>query len=309
MTSLYTYTQEEVLAQSGKPMANLSFLAGSISTGTGTLPLVFHGIRLTFSQIASWLGQVAISIIFVLLSTPIYSVILSQNKTKRATIAQEVGSEVSLTQYKPIVKSKRAGFLVPLRAEMKLMMSGLPKAWYFVAVIGMVLSATLPITAAWMALLILPVWCIGVFSEMGSREYENDTLSCVSVLPGGRLRQIFCSWFSGLLILMVLSLPMILRQTMIRDFSIVFSIFSGIVFIPSLALFLGEWTRSRRTFSVVFLILAYLNLNGIPALMYFENRLEYLSFSHSCIFLLLGFSLAATAIWKRSFHFGSNLLV
>jgi hypothetical protein len=55
---------------------------------------------------------------------------------------------------------------------MKLLLAGMSVLWYAVAAAGMALCVFLPMEAAWIALLILPIWFIGVFSEMGYREYE-----------------------------------------------------------------------------------------------------------------------------------------
>jgi hypothetical protein len=191
------------------------------------------------------------------------------------------------------------GLLGRLFAEMRLMVAGLPLLWYVVAVAGMALCAALPMDAAWIVLLLLPVWCLGVLSKLGCREYEHDTLQCIAVLPSGRLWQILCAWISGVALCAVLIAPMIIRQALAGNFGVVFSCASGAMFIPSLALFLGEWTRTRRAFAVVFIIVAYLNLNYLPVLMYFEFRPEYLSFAHSFAFLVAGLALAAAGILKR----------
>jgi hypothetical protein len=91
-----------------------------------------------------------------------------------------------------------------------------------------------------------------------------------------------------------------IRLVLTGNFAAAFSCVSGAVFIPSLALFLGELTRTRRMFTVVFIVLAYLNLNYVPALMYFEFRPEYLSFAHSCVFLMIGLMLGLAGVLKRA---------
>jgi hypothetical protein len=299
LTSLYADAQREVLTQSGQPLQDLNFLAGSARSGTGTAILVFHGIPLTLGQISLWLGQIAVSIALVLVATPLYAVLGNKKRAPKNDVAGETPDALSLVNYRPEKTSKRSNLLSQLFAEMKLMSAGLPLLWYVGAAVGMALCAFLPMNAAWVVLLLLPVWCLGVFSEMGCREYENNTLQCVAVLPNGRLRQIVCAWVSGILLCVLLIAPMILRQALTGNFTIVFSCVSGAIFIPSLALFLGEWTRTRRVFAVVFIVLAYLNLNYIPMLMYFEFRPEYLSFAHSTALLVVGLALAAAGIWKR----------
>ena len=299
LSSLLTDAKREVLAQSGRPLQDLNFLAGGARTGAGTATLIFHGIPLTFSQIALWLGQIAVSIALVVLAAPIYAIAGTKKRKLQNKHIDDAPVAFSFADYRPGKTSKRTNLFSGLFAEIKLMLAGFPLLWYLVAVAGMALCAFLPMEPAGIALMVLPVWFIGVFSAMGCREYENDTLQCVAVLPNGRLRQILCAWISGVIMLIFITAPFMIRLALAGNFAALFSCVSGVIFIPSLALFLGEWTHTRRVFAGLFIVLAYLNLNYIPALMYFEIRSEYISFAHSFTFLAFGLVLGLAAILKR----------
>jgi ABC-type transport system involved in multi-copper enzyme maturation permease subunit len=302
LTSLYADAQREVLAQSGRPLQDINFLAFGARSGSGTATLIFHGIPLTRGQVSLWLGQIAVSVAMVLAAAPIYAAAGRVRRARKNIAADEAPGAFSLAQYRPgeMPRSRSSNPFGGLLAEMRLMLAGLPLAWYLAAAGGMALCAFLPMGAAWTVLLLLPVWCLGVFSGMGCREYENGTLQCVAVLPNGLLRQIARAWASGVIICGALAAPMIIRQALAGNAATVLSCAGGAVFIPSLALFLGEWTRTRRVFAVAFIVLAYLNLNYVPALMYFEYRPEHLSTARSAAFLAAGLALAAAGILKRA---------
>jgi hypothetical protein len=134
---------------------------------------------------------------------------------------------------------------------------------------------------------------------MGSREHMSGTLKCVAVLPNGRTRQIMFSWSVGIIIAFAAVLPIFIRQVLSGIPLGALSCVAASIFVPSLALFLGEWTQSRRAFEIVFVILTYLNLNMVPEGMYLEVRPERLSLAQLLAFLLVGLILGGLAVFKR----------
>lgn len=303
-TILSEYIGREVLMQSGSPISALRVLAGGGKEGfAGTQILVFHGIDWQTSDIIGLLGMVAISLMLVGISVPVYKfaerVKWIPKRQKIKVITEVVPLSTRLCSYVPRKMTVNNNIIRKLLAELKLMLSGLPIIWWLIAIGCILACALLPLQTAQAIMPLVLLWPISVYSSMGCREHLHDTLQLMAILPKGLSRQVLLTWISGVLISISLLSPVILRMVFASEYSGIFVCFSGAVFIPSLALFLGEWTQTRRAFEVIYVALAYLALNEMRPAGYLEVSPALLSTSRASAYLTIGIIMGILSIVKR----------
>jgi hypothetical protein len=169
-----------------------------------------------------------------------------------------------------------------------------------VAVTGFVL--TIFIDANIVLTLVIPLlllWFVIVFSRLGSREHSYDMFKVITTIPGGKLKQTVYSLSAGLLIALLLTIPIIVRLIFAGQYESVFMVLSGVVFLPSLAMCLGELTKSNRVFEIVLILLTYAIVNDVTIAMYMGDPGSPSIFQGS-IYFALGLSLGTLSVIKRS---------
>lgn len=299
------YISREVFAQSGVPMKSLKMLAGSgAEEQMGTNTLIFHGVDWQASDVWGMLIMTVLSLVLVVISSSIYGV--SRNVKLNRTMRKSPGVSNDMEQlptrladYVPgriPVTNKRSR---KLAAECRLMLAGLPLIWYLIAFGGWLAAALMPLKTVQAILPLILLWPLSVYSSMGCREHLHGTLKYIAILPKGLSRQMILTWVSGILISIFLLLPVLLRMLIAGEYSGAFVCICGMIFIASLALFLGEWTHTRRAFEVVYISLAYLVMNGLTEISYLEVRVEYLSIGRAVFYLVIGIAFLELAVMKR----------
>ena len=83
------------------------------------------------------------------------------------------------------------------------------------------------------------------------------------------IRQLPATWLAGFLITVVTGGGAALKFLIAGDNTSLLIWFSAALFIPSLALALGIWSKSSKLFEVLHVSMWYLALNGIDTLDYF----------------------------------------
>jgi hypothetical protein len=181
------------------------------------------------------------------------------------------------------------------------MFSGQPLTWRLVALGGIIACLFVELSFAQIYILpLLMLWFINVFSAMGSREHQQGVLVLISTTPNGRLRQILCSWAAGILLALMLALPLLARMAMAGQAGGLLACLAGVVFLPSLALFSGEITKTPRVFEAALVVITYLVINGAAPLMYLGAPPDTLSLPRAGIYLALGLGMATAAVLKRT---------
>jgi hypothetical protein len=191
-----------------------------------------------------------------------------------------------------------------LRAEIRLALNGCSWWWYAVAGGLVVAQCAAPfevsrgplLTAAW-------IWPILLWSAMGAREarhgMEQILFSCAGVLP----RQLPSAWLAGVFIAAVTGGGVAARLLAAANFRGAFGWFAGALFIPSLALALGVWTKSSRPFEGLFTALWYTGpLNRIPGFDFTGSANGGHTFEYGCVYLALAAGLFAAAFWRRGWQ-------
>ena len=110
------------------------------------------------------------------------------------------------------------------------------------------------------------VCSVTLFSQMGCREHENSLIECFVTIRFSLARQAVYSYLWGVVMLFMISAPVAVRCFMEQKFlcSCCYIVFS--LFVPALACFLGECSKSRRAFETVYLLICFLLLNMPSAL-------------------------------------------
>jgi hypothetical protein len=140
------------------------------------------------------------------------------------------------------------------------------KWWLFVALALIVAGAAVPLRIAIFPLLPLAwIWPVLIWSRLGTQQYENNVHLLVNSGPAHRSR-LLAEWVAGLLVTALTGLGPLVRMSMSADWSGAAAWLGGVLFIPTLALMLGSFSRSHRLFQIVYLMLWYLVVNGLAAI-------------------------------------------
>jgi hypothetical protein len=246
------------------------------------------------------------AIALIMLSFLLYKMTkMRQSKLRKKKKKKQVDIEVELEQqklkpaYNTVSLSEKHMWVRGISAEIKIMLKGQPKIWYLASITGIVLTLFLEMSVVHtMVIPLLMLWLVNVFSRLGNREHKHDMLKIIATIPGGKLKQIIYSLIAGLLIALLLTLPIIIRLFAAGHFIGVFAVLSGVIFVPSFAMFLGEFTKTNRMFEMLFIIMTYAIVNGVPVAMYmgYPTRPSVLQ---AVAYLIAGIIFAAFAVFKR----------
>jgi hypothetical protein len=144
-------------------------------------------------------------------------------------------------------------------SELHLMFKGMHWAGYAIAG-GLILGGLLaPLEMA--RLLFLPlawIWPVRVWSSVGNREARFNTRGMVFAAAFPLRRQLLACWMAGFLVALIAGSGVALHLALAIQWGGLLAWGVAALFIPSLALALGVWTGSRKTFEAVYLILWYL---------------------------------------------------
>lgn len=185
--------------------------------------------------------------------------------------------------------------------ECKMMLRGQSRIWWIGLACLWCAAIFAPLTEAQdMVWPLLFGWSFMVFSKMGCREYGFHMADSIRSINGAFVRQCSQNWLVGFLFSMMITLPIMIRMTIAGEF---IGICSGIIFslfIPSLALFLGEYTKSSRPFEIISLVICYLMLNYPPLILGISA--EYVSMPRIVLFFILSLVMLLGALGKRSVY-------
>ena len=164
------------------------------------------------------------------------------------------------------------GFAFPrlIILELKLLFKG-QRWWWFLAAGGLFIASLLN-TLENVRSFILPItwlWPVLIWSGLGSREMRHNVGQMVFSSASPLTRQLPATWFAGFLVTVVTGGGAAIKFLIARDVTSLLVWFSAALFIPSLALTLGIWSKSSKLFEVLHVSMWYLALNGINTVDYF----------------------------------------
>jgi hypothetical protein len=154
-------------------------------------------------------------------------------------------------------------FIHILISELKLLLKG--QRWWWYAVAGGLWIASLISTLEYVRAFVLPItwiWPILIWSNLGSHEIRYNAQQMVFSSAAPLVRQLPASWLAGFSIAVLTGSGAALKLLSVGDGAGLLAWISGTLFIPSLALALGVWSKSNRLFEVVYVCMWYLAMNG-----------------------------------------------
>ncbi len=136
--------------------------------------------------------------------------------------------------------------------------------------LGMVLLTFLPLQISHQFVLpILWFFQVSRLSEITTKEITNKAhfFTFASYKPISRL--LVSQIGAGILLVLFLALPLLIRELLNVNFFSFVSILLGAVFLVFFAALLGIATKGKKLFEVLFFMITYANINGIPFVDYF----------------------------------------
>jgi hypothetical protein len=181
---------------------------------------------------------------------------------------QTLAQPVRLT---PLIESaSHFAFIRILVSELKLLLKG--KRWWWYAVAGGLCILSLVSKPEDVRVFILPItwlWPVLIWSNLGSREIHNNTQQLVFSSAAPLLRQLPASWLAGFSIAILTGGGVALKLLLAGDGPGLLAWISAALFIPSLALASGVWSKGNKLFEVTYVAMWYLAMNGLPAVDFF----------------------------------------
>lgn len=231
---------------------------GMFADSNGVKELFFHGM--TWSN--QYFADKILLILFCLVLVVLAIIFLDQTERKR---------KVTYNKSQKKIVSARAYYTNSFLTEFKMLYSGLPKLWYILIAGLWIFSIFAPLKYVqgylWIVMLIFSVV---IFSQMGCREYEHNLAEYFITIKYSLVKSLVYSCIGGIITSLVLSVPVIIRCLTTQNYACSLGYIAFSLFIPALACFLGEYTKSKRTFETIYLLICFLLIN-MPTFLYQEN--------------------------------------
>lgn len=240
---------------------------GMFADSKGGQELFFHGLLWSSQYLIDKFILIVISV-FLILS----AVILLEENEKNTNIS------VDNLHKKEKTGRKKVYFTNHFISEYRMILKSFPKSCFVVVAVLWLYSIFAPLNYVkdylWIIML---VFLVTLFSQMGCREYENNLTEYFTTIKFSLVKQIAYSYLWGAMTLLFISAPLIIRCFIERSLfnSLCYITFS--IFIPALACFLGEFSKSRRAFETIYLLLCFLMLN-MPSFIFQEYMLVIMAF-------------------------------
>jgi hypothetical protein len=161
--------------------------------------------------------------------------------------------------------ASRFSFVGLLRAELTLMLRGNSTLWLILTSGMFIASIFTPESFSFRVALPL-VWFFQILllSELGSREVRWRCNEYIFAMVSPLKRQLTATFTAAFLFLSFLSLPVLIRLMVSGSLYGIFALLTGAMFIAAFAIASGIITGGAKLFQVIFTMMVYGVLNGIP---------------------------------------------
>lgn len=231
---------------------------GIFSESNGTKELFFHGLVCDSSYVVNKLALIVICLIMVAVAV----IALEKSERERQNTTNHV---------KKRMRFVNNHYLSHFMFELKMLLKDYPKAAFILVASLWSYSffASLEYVQGYVWVITL-IFSMPVFSQIGCREYECNMAEYFMTIKFALIKQRLYSYLWGILVLIILSIPVILKLICLQRYFDAFCYVAFSLFIPAIAGFLGEYSKTRRTFETLFLLLCFLLIN-IPSFLLNEN--------------------------------------
>ena len=225
--------------------------------------LTWTGVDWTAALVGSRLLWVAIAVGIALLAAVFFHRFDPARERRVAVKANGEGLPVEVAdasfrrvELSPVMKGGH-NFLRLLRAELKLMFKERGRWWYIFAAGLFIASLAAPTVATGGILAAAWIWPVLMWSAMGTREARNGAEALIFSCPHSLRQQLPASWVAGVIVAAVSGGGAALHWLFAGQFVALEVWAAAIVFIPSMALAMGIWSRSSKMFEVLYTVLWY----------------------------------------------------
>ena len=272
---------QEITNSEEEMAMNIGFTIGNHKE---TKTFEFRGIDFPTSFILSRLLWMILGVALLFLSAPLFHRFNLKEKSfkKNNTVINHQSNTVKSISISSLPSPHINFSIFPLIKAECLLLFRKGKRWlWIVNIIGVVLLAVLPIKIAHQ--IVLPIlWFlqVGRLSSLTTKESIHNVhyFTFTSYKPLRRL--LISQLFAGYLLMLVLTLPLLIRLTISSQYTSVFAVVLGALLIVLLAATLGILTKAKKLFEVLFFMVTYVNINGISFVDYFGG------FEHSPFYLM-----------------------
>ena len=265
---MYVQSMGEVLHKLD-PSYRDSFTLQIGTEQTTTKVFQWNGLHWSFSLVLQrmfWVG-VALAVVYLasLLHHRFDPALESQkSKTKRkiATDPEDEKTESSVFPktftYKTVLTPFGGGpFIGLVSAELRLMLKGVSRWWYLVTLGFWITSLAAQLEISRGMLTVIWIWPLLLWSKMGVRECIYQTSPVIFSSAHSLQRQFPASWLAGVIVALAMGSGVALRLLLVGDLNGFAALLVGVLFIPTLALALGVWSGTSKTFEVVYTLWWY----------------------------------------------------
>ena len=168
---------------------------------------------------------------------------------------------------KPLDRSLLHQRFLPVFVSELILMAKSRKWWWHATAAGLFLAVLFPPLEVSHRYLfpIVWLWPVLVWSQMGAREERYQTGRIVFSNARVLRLQLPAMWLAGVVAACITGGSFALRLIFARDYTAFYGWLAGALFIPSLALALGVWSRGTRLFEVVYVLLWFVGpFKGTP---------------------------------------------
>lgn len=197
--------------------------------------------------------------------------------------------------------AQRWRFPAVFAAELRLMVKGQSLLWYAGA-LALNLACLLNPSEGVQRYLLLMVWVwpMLIWSQMGVRERRYGTEQILFSMPRPALRQLPALWLAGVVVAVVAGSGAWLYLAMTGVFASLSAWFVGALFVPALAMALGVWVGNSRAFEALYLLLWYVGLiEQVPVFDYAGATAGGLEMGMPLVYLGISAGLVALALIGR----------
>ena len=199
----------------------------------------------------------------------------------------------------PVIRAN--GFARLFVAELRLALKGMPWWWYAAAIGLLIAQCTAALGEArgpWLGTAWL--WPLPVWSAMGTRESRYDTGAFLFSSPRILSRQLPASFLAGVAVAAAMGAGVAVRLVLTGALAGLLAWIAATLFIPALALCLGVWTRTSKTFEGLMTALWYVGpMNHTPGFDYTGSADGPHTLHYAAIYLALAAGLLLGAFARR----------
>jgi hypothetical protein len=175
---------------------------------------------------------------------------------ERATVTRDPQTLLATLAKQPVVRGAGLGTMV--LAELRVMLRGMGRAWWLVALALVPLGLFVPLAGARVGVAAVAwAWPMLAWSSLGTREGRFGTQPLFASSPRPLDRQLVAQWIAGVAIAIALTGALGSRLAAHGEWSAAAQWLAGSLFVPALALGLGALSGTPRLFEALYMCLWY----------------------------------------------------